>query len=167
MLEIVKQGAGELKDLAVSGHVRRSDDVSIALNEFSKSTSRGLLRPPDRCNLIPTEWKSDIAVLRHDSSERDGEIVAQCDVSLAIVLKAVEERIALFSVLAREHVEVLESRRHQRSETEALKCGLDLGEHFLARHHRPGKIVSKTFQDSRFDFGSGADGCFFGAWDAG
>ncbi len=105
----------------------RADRVHVALVELAKASPRGTVRAPDRLNLIALEeFRQLPAMLRHHARERDGQVVAQREVGLAgrFVLAAAQhlvyELVALFAVLARQRLDVLERGCLERLESVAL-----------------------------------------------
>ena len=104
-----------------------ANGIDVALIELAESSARGTIGTPHRLNLIALEEPRKLAAMfRHHARERHGQVVAKREIGFArrLVLTAAQhfenELRALFPVLARQGLDVLECWRLQRFESVTL-----------------------------------------------
>ena len=125
-----------------------SHDIHITLQELSETPLARLLCAPHRRDLIPPERHLEVAMLRNDSREGHGQIIAERDVSTTVILKAVEQLVALISILSKQDLRVLKRRRRQGRKPKRLEDLGDLSENLLPWDVRHRQVITKPLQYS-------------------
>ena len=133
---------------------RRADHVDVTLIELTESATGGTVRAPHRLNLVPLEeLRQPATVLGDHARERDGEVVAQCEVRLPSVLAAAQhfenQLVALVAVFARQRFDVLERGRLERLEAVALVHAAHHVDDVLTTAHVLGKEVAHAARGLR------------------
>ena len=130
------------------------------MRELAIAARTGLFVPPDRTGLITAEglWQR-VVVLRHIAGERRGQVVAQRQPLLVIVLKgedALVRPVFVGQELA-ERIRIFKSGRLQRVEAIAFIDLANARKHARFRTHQRGRHVAKPLRHARL----GAEGLFF------
>ncbi len=141
---------GEHADLGVGGDVVRPNRVSIELGELAETAGSRLLVAPHGADCVAPEGQGELLFLqslRHVAGERCGEVVAQRQPLLVLVLE--REHTLVGPVLVgqelAERIGVLDGRRLQRLETIALVHLPDRVQHALRRADVLRRRVEKAF----------------------
>src|SRR4051812_47094822 len=138
---------------------RRSNGVHVALVELAEPPPRGTVGAPHRLNLVALEEPRQLAAIVSDHArERHRQVVAQREIRLARGLPfaaaqhLVYELVALFAVLPRQRLDVLERRRLERLETIALVDAPDDVDDVLPPPDIVGKKIAHAARRTRMHY---------------